>query len=96
MHLHGNGARPGLAFALLGGVFAQAGEVFLADAAHEDRFRLLAAAVVDHDFQVHFGFAAEAFDIGEELALVGADGATEGFVIGENGAEAEGKDGGPS
>ena len=35
------------------------------------------AGVVDEQLEVHFGFAAEAFDVGEEMALVGADGAAQ-------------------
>jgi len=39
---------------------------------------------------VHFGFAAEPLDIGQKVALVGADGAAEGVVVGEGGAESSG------
>jgi len=94
VHLHGDGACPGLAFALLGGVFAEAGQILPADAVHQDGLVELAATVVDDDLEVHLGFAAEALEIGEELALVGADGAAEGLVIGIDGAETEREDGG--
>jgi hypothetical protein len=40
---------------------------------------------------VHFGFAAQAVNVGEELALVGPDGAAETVVVREYGSEAEGK-----
>ena len=43
---------------------------------------------------MHLGLAAEAFDVGQEVALVGADGAAKRIVVGEGGAEAERKDGG--
>jgi len=94
VHLHRNRAGPGLAFALLGGVFAQAGQVFLPDAVHQDGLVELTAAVVNDHFEVHLGLAAQAVEVSEELALVGADGTAKGFVIGEYGAEAEGQHGG--
>ncbi len=94
MHLHGDGAGSGLAFALLGGVFAQAGEVLFADAVHEDGLVEFAATVVDDDLEVHLGLAAKAIEVGEELALVGANGAAKGFVIREDSTEAEGQHGG--
>ena len=43
---------------------------------------------------MHFGFAAEFIDIAEELSLVGPDGLAEAFVVAENCAESEGKNGG--
>jgi hypothetical protein len=40
---------------------------------------------------MHLRFSAQAFDVGRVLALIGADGTPECFVIREDGAEAEGK-----
>jgi hypothetical protein len=94
MHLDGYGTGAGLALALLGGIFAQAGEVLLANAVHQDGLVEFAATVVDDDFQVHLGFAAKAVEISEKLALIGPDGTAEGFVVGEDGPEAKGEDGG--
>jgi hypothetical protein len=44
---------------------------------------LFTAAVVEHDFEVHLGLAAQAFDVGDELPLVGANRPAEGIVVGE-------------
>ena len=54
----------------------------------------MAAAIVDEDFEVHLGLAAELVDVAEELALVGANGLAEDFIIVEDGSKSEGKDGG--
>jgi hypothetical protein len=89
VHLNRDGAGAGLAFPLLGGVFAQAGEILFAHAVHQDRLVKFAAAVVDHYLKVHLGLAAKPVEVGQELALVGADGSAEGFVIGKDGAETE-------
>ena len=43
---------------------------------------------------MHLSFAAEFFDVAEELALVGPDGFTEAFVVVEDRTESEGKYGG--
>ena len=93
-----DGAGPGLALALPGAAFSRRlVEVFLADRSHADgagNGNLIAAAVVDHDLEVHLGLSTEAVDVGEELALIGTDRAAEGVIIRKNGAEAEGKNGG--
>ncbi len=54
----------------------------------------MGAAVVDEDFEVHFGLAAQLVDVAQELALVGADGLAQAFVVVEDGAETEGQHGG--
>jgi hypothetical protein len=95
LHLDCDGATLGLPLALPGSGLAQVGEVFLADAVFmSHRARLLQTAVVDGDLQMHLGFAAQAFHMRRVLALVGADGAAQCFVIGKDGAEAERKDSG--
>ncbi len=97
MHLDGEGAGFRLTFALASGAVAQAGEILLADGGFAGCLvaaEVAGAGVVYEHFEVHFGFAAEALDVGEEVALVGADGAAEAVVIGEGGGEAEGQDGG--
>ena len=86
-----------LALALEGRVFAQVGEIGAAHGGH--RFRgvaanLFTAAIVEHDFEMHLGLAAEAFDVGDELALVGADRPAEGFIVGEDGSKTERQNGG--
>jgi hypothetical protein len=43
---------------------------------------------------VHLGLAAKAVEIGQKLPLIGADGPPQGLIIGKNGAESEGEDGG--
>ncbi len=43
---------------------------------------------------MHLGLAAQALDVGQEVALVGADRAAQRVVILERGAEAERKNGG--
>jgi hypothetical protein len=81
---------------LPGSGLAQVREVFLADALSfiDGAERLLKAAVLDRDLEMHFGFAAEALYMRCVLALIGADGAAERFVIGEDGAKAERKNSG--
>ena len=65
-------AGAGLALALPAGVFAQAGEVLPAHSIGRHMlFQSASAAVVDHDFQVHLGLAAQLVDVAEELAVVG-------------------------
>jgi hypothetical protein len=43
---------------------------------------------------MHFRLAVKALQVALKLALIGADGLSESFVVLEDGAEAEGKDGG--
>jgi hypothetical protein len=43
---------------------------------------------------VHLRFAAETFNVGQEVALIGTDRTAQGVVILKRGAEAEWKDGG--
>ena len=92
MHLEGEGAGLGLTLALPAGALAQAGEVLLSDGHVAGGGA--GADVVDQDLEVHLGLAAEPFDVGDEVALVGADGAAQTIVVGEGGVEAEGKHGG--
>jgi prepilin-type processing-associated H-X9-DG protein len=51
------------------------------------------AGVVDEHLEMHLRLAAEAVDVGEEVPLVGADGAAQSLVVSEGGVEAEGQDG---
>ena len=97
MHLDGDGAGFGLALALQGRAFAQVGEIRPAHSGY--RFRgiaadLFAAAIVEHDLEVHLGLAAEAFDVGDELALVGADRPAQGFVVCKDSSKTERQNGG--
>ena len=94
MHLEANGAGAGLTFTLAGGAFAELREVLLADAFGGEMLFQFAAAIVDADLEMHLGFSVEAFKIGLELALIGADGFAEAFIVLKDGAEAEGEDGG--
>jgi hypothetical protein len=95
VHLEADGASPCLTFALAGSSLAKIGEVF---AAHLVRGKVgvlaSTATVVYEDLEVHLGLAAEFIDIAEELPLVGPDGSAKGFVVVENSAESEGKNGG--
>ena len=93
LHLNRDGTTFGLALALTGSSFPQVGEIFLADIVlrGDGAKRLLEAAVLDHDLEMHLGFAAQAFHVRRVLALIGADGAAERFIIGEDSTEAEGK-----
>ena len=96
VHLKADGTGAGLTFALPGCRFAEIGQV---TAAHfvgrklSDQFAS-AAAVVDENLEVHLGFAAQFIDVAEELSLVGPDGFAEAFVVVEDGAKAERKNGG--
>jgi hypothetical protein len=95
MHLEGHRARTGLAFACASGIFAEVAQVLAADALGGSMFfELLGAAIVDEDFEVHLGLSTELVDVAEELALVGANGLAEDFIIVEDGPKSEGKDGG--
>ena len=97
MHLDRKRTSFGLAFALPGSRIAQAGEVFLPDAGFAGGLlggKVAGAGVVDKHLEVHFGFAAKAFDVGEEVPLVGADRTPKRIVVGKDGGKAEGKDGG--
>jgi hypothetical protein len=94
VHLEADGAGSGLALALAGCRFSEVGEIATAYLVWRELGKLTAAAVVDEDLEVHLGFAAEFIDVAEELALVGPDGFAEAFVVVEDGAEPEGKDGG--
>ena len=94
MHLEADRACPCLALTLPHGILPKAGEVFAPYSLGGEMFAdLLRATVVYEDFQVHLGLAAELFDVGDELALIGADGLAKGFVVMEDRAEAERKDG---
>jgi hypothetical protein len=92
VHLEADGPGAGLAFALTGCCLAKVGEIASADLVGGELGKFTAAAIVDEDLEVHFGFAAEFIDIAEELSLVGPDGLAEAFVVVEDSAESEGKD----
>ena len=95
MHLEADGAGPGLALTLTGGCLSKIREVFAADFLRGEIGEFFAAgAIVNEDLQVHFGFAAEFFDVAEELTLVGPDGLAKAFILIEDCAESEGKYGG--
>ena len=95
MHLETDGACTRLALPCPGRVLAQVGQILAANTFGGDLLlELLAAAVVNKDFEVHLGLAAELIDVAEELALVGADGLAQALVVVEDGSEAEGQHGG--
>jgi hypothetical protein len=95
VHLETDGACTRLALPRPGRVLAQVGQILAANTFGGDLLlELLAAAVVNKDFEVHLGLAAELIDVAEELALVGADGLAQDVIVVEDGSEAEGKDGG--
>src|SRR5215469_18977653 len=52
------------------------------------------ADVVDDNLEVHLSLATETLDIGQEVTLVGPDGAAQGVVVLKGGPEAEWKNGG--
>jgi hypothetical protein len=52
---------------------------------------LAATAVVDEDLQVHLRLAAKLVDVTQKLALVGANGLAQDFIVAENGSKSEGK-----
>ncbi len=82
MHLEADGARTRLPLARPRCVLAQIGEIGPANAfAGQVLLNLAAAAVVDKDLQVHLRLTAELIDIAEELALIGADGLAQDFVV---------------
>ena len=92
VHLKTDGAGTGLAFAGAGGVFAQAAEIFAPDAiGTEMAIDLAAGAVVHEDLQVHFGLAAQFLNVGKELALIGADGLAQAFIVVKDSTETEGQ-----
>lgn len=92
MHLETDGAGASLALAGAGSVFAQVAEIFAADTVGaEMAVNLAAGAVIHEDLEVHFGFAAQLFNVAEELPLVGADGFAQAFVVVEHGAKTEGQ-----
>jgi hypothetical protein len=95
MHLEADGAGPGLALALAGCGLAEVGEVLATDLLRVEIGEFTSAtAVIDEDLEVHLGLAVEFFDVVEELSLVRPDGLAKAFVVVEDGAKSEGKDGG--
>ena len=56
--------------------------------------KVLAATIVDMDFEVHLGLAVKAFEIALELALIGTDGFAETLVVLKYGSKTEREDGG--
>jgi len=95
VHLEADGTGAGLALAGTRRVLAQVAQI-LAAYGFGGRLLLefLAAAVVDKDLQMHLGLASQLVNVAQELPLVGADGLAQAFVVGEDGAEAEGQHGG--
>ena len=91
MHLHGQSAGAGLTLALTAGRLSEVRQVFLPDIMVLEAVAGLGADVVDDEFLVHFRLAAQALDICHKVALVGADGSTQGVIIFKRGAEAERK-----
>jgi hypothetical protein len=95
MHLEADGAGTSLPLAGARGTFTQVSQIFPANPLGVYAvLDILDAAIVDTDLQVHLCFAAEFVDVGEKLALIGANGAAEGFVVIEDRAETERKNGG--
>jgi len=95
VHLETDGPRACLALSLPHRILSQAGQVL---AAHSLGRHVLGefvrTAVVHKNLEVHLGLAAQLIDVHQELALVGANRLAEAFIIGEDGSETEGKNGG--
>jgi len=93
MHLEADCACAGLALALAGSCLTEVSEVLATNLLWIEVGEFASAtAVIHEDFEVHLGFAAEFFDVVEELSLVGPDGFAEAFVVAEDSTESEGKD----
>jgi hypothetical protein len=93
MHLEADGPGSGLALALASGALSETGEIFLANSFRSEvLIEILAAAVIDVDFEVHLGFAVKAFEVALELALVRADGLAERFIVLKDSPKTERKD----
>lgn len=90
MHLHRKRPRSGLAFPLTAGALTKARQILLSNG-HIAK-RIAWAGVVDQDFEVHLGLAAKAFDVGQEMALVGTDRASQSVVVLKGSSEAERQD----
>ena len=92
MHLEADGTGTGLTLALAGSGLPKISEVLPTDLLRMEVGEFTSAtAVIDENFEMHFGFAAEFFDVIEELSLVGPDGFAEAFVVAEYGTESERK-----
>jgi len=92
VHLETDGASPRLALPSPRGIFPQIAQIFAANTfGGEILLDFARTAVVDEDLEVHLGLAPQLVDIAEKLALVGADGFAQHFVVSENCAEPEGK-----
>jgi hypothetical protein len=92
MHLEADGAGTGLTLALAGSGLAKIGEVLATDLLWVEVGEFASAtAVIYENLEMHLGFAAEFFDVIEELSLVGPDGFAEAFVVAEDGTESERK-----
>src|ERR1700751_2750167 len=66
-------------------------EIFLPGVVLIDAVAGFGADVVDEDLQVHLRLAAETFNVGQEMSLVGTDRAAQGVVVLKRGAEPERK-----
>jgi hypothetical protein len=91
VHLEADSPGSGLALSLTGGVLAKIREILLANPFQRQMLVQFAAAVIDHDFQVHLSLTVQTFEITLELALIGADGFTQPFVILKNSSKTEGQ-----
>lgn len=90
MHLHRKRPRSGLAFPLTAGALTKARQILLSDGHIAQSIAW--AGVVDQDFEVHLRLAAKAFDVGQEVALVGTDRASQRVVVLKGSSEAERQD----
>jgi len=94
VHLEADRACPCLALTLPHGIFAKTGKVLAPySLGRKVLAEFLRTTVVDEDFQVHLGLAAEFIDVGEELTLIRADGLAKSFVVVKDRAETEREDG---
>ena len=92
MHLKADRTGARLALAGAGCVLTQVAEITATDAfGRELPLDLFGATIIDKDLQVHLGFASELVNVAKELALIGADGFAEAFVVVEDGSKAEGQ-----
>jgi len=89
VHLECYGPGTGLAFALACGSLSKLGKILLAYTLSRQKLFDFTAAVIHHNFQMHLGFAVEAFEVGLKLALIGSNRFTKPFIILKNCTEAE-------
>jgi hypothetical protein len=92
VHLKADCPGTSLALALPRCAFAELGKVFLSDSFGWQMLFNFPAAIIDHNLQVHLGFAVEAFEVALKLSLIGSDGFAKAFIILEDGSEPERQD----